>query len=255
MNFDITMTATIRPEIFEKSLKSIMGNIIEYNNKFNFRLIINIDPIGETNNFNQETIEEITKKYHKNSVFVKPNQPDFPTAIKNIWNLVESDFMMHTEDDRIFMREVDLEDIINKFDSNTGICWIQGKLNRLSKFGFKVSKINDYWSINDDKKDPKCLLTMHPCIYRREMLKDLVKYVRKGASPEKVLRLQDTSQLNNSEVQQLKNIINNWEFIVYSNHNSGYSKDIGREWKENMGFSKNRTGRLSSVKSTWIKNR
>jgi hypothetical protein len=44
---DITMTAVIRPTILERTLESIVKNIVTKEHRF--RLIINIDPVGEKN--------------------------------------------------------------------------------------------------------------------------------------------------------------------------------------------------------------
>lgn len=44
---DITMVAVLRPAIVEKTIKDIFERIIKTNRDIDFRLIINVDPIGE----------------------------------------------------------------------------------------------------------------------------------------------------------------------------------------------------------------
>jgi hypothetical protein len=82
MNVDITTTCTLRPHIYDQSLKSVKENIIDENKYINFRIIANIDPIGDKTT--QNTITKIIKKYHNNYIVIKPTEPNFPLAVKNV---------------------------------------------------------------------------------------------------------------------------------------------------------------------------
>jgi hypothetical protein len=81
MKLNIITTATIRPNILNITYKNFF-------NKINFpkdtRLIINIDKIGETNKYNENSILNICRKYlNENQIkYNISNTPSFAKAVK-----------------------------------------------------------------------------------------------------------------------------------------------------------------------------
>ena len=61
---DITMTAVRRPKVIDKTLKSFTKHI--FKNQKDYRLIINIDPVGEGHSNNK--VIDVCEKYFENLV-------------------------------------------------------------------------------------------------------------------------------------------------------------------------------------------
>src|SRR4030043_1164252 len=100
---DITMTATLRPQVISQTLESFCRNIFKDRNSY--RLIVNIDPVGEK--VKTAKVLEVCKQYFKNIVFNTPKFPSFPSAVVWCWSKVESDFSFHLEDDWISVCKID----------------------------------------------------------------------------------------------------------------------------------------------------
>jgi len=92
---DITTTATIRPHILEKTLRSFVRNLFR---GFDCRLIINIDPVGDA----RHTVEDVlavARKHFSTVIWRIPETAHFTRAVKWTWSQVESDFFFNLEDD------------------------------------------------------------------------------------------------------------------------------------------------------------
>ena len=62
IKIDLILIATLRPEILEITLNSFYHKLLK---NFNVRLIVNVDPIGDTR-YTQQDVINICKKYFPN---------------------------------------------------------------------------------------------------------------------------------------------------------------------------------------------
>ena len=79
MKLNIITTATVRPKILNNTYDNFKKNI---NFGEDIKLIINIDPIGETQKYNQNSVLKIAKKHFKNINYNLSGTPSFSKAVK-----------------------------------------------------------------------------------------------------------------------------------------------------------------------------
>lgn len=75
---DVCMTATIRPKIVLQTLRSFYKRM--FRDKDRYRLIINVDPIGE--NAKREEVVDVCKNFFTTVIYNFPSAPSFPAAVK-----------------------------------------------------------------------------------------------------------------------------------------------------------------------------
>jgi len=113
---DITMTSVLRPEIVRGTLKSFFKSMF-YKNPDRYRLIVNIDPLGNGKATANDVLE-VCKNHFKKVVYNISKEPSFPKAVRWTWDQVESPWVFHLEDDWIVHRKVDVDhmiEIMNKY--------------------------------------------------------------------------------------------------------------------------------------------
>jgi len=118
------MTAVLRPEVVEETLRSLVV-CLRYSGKF--RLIINIDPIGEVG-YTQEIIEYVAKLYfaNKNAVFVNmPKNAMHGRAVRWLLDQAKSEYILYWEDDYVLLDRINLDDHINVLSKRKklGVIW------------------------------------------------------------------------------------------------------------------------------------
>ena len=92
---DITTTATIRPDLFYKTLQSSTKNLFFHRKEY--RLILNVDPIGE--DVNPMEMVRVGKQFFDNVVYNIPDEPNLAQACRWCWQNTDSEYVFHLEDD------------------------------------------------------------------------------------------------------------------------------------------------------------
>src|SRR5438105_4658591 len=115
MKIDVVMTATLRPEVIDLTLFSFSKNFFAQLD--DLRLIINIDPIGESQ-CQSKDIVEICRRYFGNVIYRSPDQPSFSRAVKWCWEQVEAGLFLHLEDDWLLTKFVPLERVLSRFEQD-----------------------------------------------------------------------------------------------------------------------------------------
>ena len=87
---DITMTGVIRPDILTKTLESIVKNICQ--ERDGFRLIMNIDPIGEP--IKPAKVVKVAQRYFDDIVYNIPKTPSFAKAVKWVWQTATAPYIL-----------------------------------------------------------------------------------------------------------------------------------------------------------------
>jgi len=216
---DITMTAVIRPSILKRTLDSFCANMFtpEIIKKYNCRLIINIDPIGE--NFSQDYVYNIAKIYFKNTTILKPSVPSFAGAVIRCWENVDQKFCFHLEDDWILLTKIDVEKMIISLEENDIVSM------RLNK---EPSLIKHQQNINFIYHEK---LSLNPTLFKSDFLKDIVGHMDSTLNPEKQLRVNAPGKRGE--------ILRNVKHAIYTGSgNNKIVQDIGREWMKKTKFYK-----------------
>ena len=112
LKLDVVIVATIRAEILRMTLDSFCKNFLH---QFKIRVIVNVDPIGETDKNTQMDIVEICREYFDEVIYNCPENPSYAKAVVWGWNQVKTDLFLNLEDDWILKRELDFEEVTAPF--------------------------------------------------------------------------------------------------------------------------------------------
>jgi len=95
MQIDVTTTSIRRHNILDSTYNLFFERMLS-KSKHDFRLIINVDPVGESSN---EQMMAVIERYFKHHVINFSDTPSFPMALKRVWSKVESKYFFNLEDD------------------------------------------------------------------------------------------------------------------------------------------------------------
>lgn len=215
---DITITATVRPKLFQKTLSSFVSNMLL--NESDYRIILNVDPIGEDKDPMQ--IVNVAKGFFRNIVYRVPPNPSFPQAVIWCWQQVTADYCFHLEDDWKLMRPININNMIEILDNDPRLVSL-----RLSKLG-KPETISSK-DQNGYIYYPK--LSLNPTLLKGSFVKTVVKFMDENLNPEKQLRCGKATQRNIYLCKFLHG--------VYTKEGlDQIVKDTGRSWMETTKFEK-----------------
>ena len=229
---DITMTATLRPSVLNCTLDNIKKFIVDQNSKeFNFRLIVNIDPIGEK--VNSFDIVEICKSYFPNLIFNTPQEPSFAKAVKWVWINSSSEFVFHIEDDWLFNKKVDILKmiyILKKYPDLSSLRLYKHntpKLKVIDTFNCKWNYNKDGFYLADDYKNQ---FGLNPILIKRKFILDVLPKMVDNINPEKQFR---------STQNFMEPIIKKWKYGLFTTPGElAIISDIGRYWMERQSLKK-----------------
>ena len=228
---DITMTAVIRPAIIERTLKSIVENIVTKGNKF--RLVINIDPVGEK--VKPKMVMRVAKKYFKDIVFNHARHPSFPKAVIWVWRNSDAPYIFHIEDDWSINRKIDVNKMINILDNHDDLSSLRlykyptpkGKV--FSTFGCKwrYNKAGFYVADRWQKQ-----FGLNPILIKRQFIDEALPRMRDNKNPEKQFR---------ATQDYMVPVIKKWKYGLYASPSEkALVSDIGYAWRRRTRFVKPR---------------
>uniref|UniRef100_A0A6M3L343 Glycosyltransferase n=1 Tax=viral metagenome TaxID=1070528 RepID=A0A6M3L343_9ZZZZ len=238
-NIDIAMTAIIRPEVINKTLKSFCREAFSKRNH-KYRLIINVDPIGRSD-VDSMSVISICKRYFpkEDIIFNTPNMPSFPKAVKWVWSQVQSEFVFHLEDDWLLLKNIDLNDMIltfRKYDNLASLRLSNKKLKVVGTRLIDVGPLRYEYKREIHKKLNVAIgrgvsFSLNPSLMRCSVIKSIVPLLKENVNPEKQLRKAN---------HVLRDIIMKWDYGVYGTPGDRACVDgsIGRYWREKMRFKK-----------------
>ncbi len=221
---DITTTATIRPGLFYKTLKSFTEKLFIHQKEY--RLILNIDPIGE--DVNPMDMVKVGRSFFDNIVYNIPDEPNFAQACKWCWQQTNSKYVFHLEDDWTLSRKIFMSNILSLMENN--ICMMS---LRLPKLNLKHVEKKD--SKNGFIKHHKILL--NPTIFQGSFIRSVADRMNIIDNPEKQLRR--VFKLKNNQIAGIYCGVGDGEYI----------KHHGREWQKSSRYHK----RKGSNFITWEK--
>jgi hypothetical protein len=222
IKIDLILIATLRPEILEITLNSFYHKLLK---DFDVRLIVNVDPIGDTK-YTQQDIIKICKKYFPNMLSNTPAEPSFSKAVHWCWQQINSKIFFHLEEDWCLKSKVDVKNVLAPFE-NKEVVSVRLNITRNSKF-----KIVDNLVVTD-------IFSLNPSFFKSEFIKEKIKKYNENEDPEK---------------QICKNIrtalFPNPKFILYGKSNQrSLVIDIGKIWREKRSL--NKWNSFGSGPSVW----
>lgn len=225
---DIAMTATLRPKVIRHTLESFCKNLFTERNRY--RLIINVDPIGE--NIKQEEIVNECKRYFGDVIYNLPSVPSFPLAVKWTWEQSNTDFVFHLEDDWLLTTKLNIDDMISILNKDKSIACLRlpkkgifggdhitylGGIYDRGRGNYYITKSNSQFGLN-------------PVLIRKEFVKEAVPIMSPYLNPEK--------QFRPSKNEKMNILINKWFYGLYCISSGATVLDNGTSWRDKNKFKK-----------------
>jgi hypothetical protein len=214
---DICMTATIRHSLLNDTLDSFTKNMLI--DKDRYRLIINIDPIGEKIK-RINAILQIAQTYFSEVVYNIPETPGFTKAVQWCWSQTKHPLVFHLEDDWTLLCKINIDsmiDILNKYENLVSLRLNKentGKSKHGAKFGFVYH--------------PK--ISLNPTLFKGEFIRNIFPLMDLSKNPEKQLRVNKT---------KLGKYLSKFNHGIYTKDSvDKIVLDIGRDWMKKSKFTK-----------------
>jgi hypothetical protein len=237
---DLLLVCGARPVLLEKTLESFSEKVFE-----NFKIanvFANIDKFqgGEAE---VSQVEELILDYFPNAVLRKPETPSFTRSVIWLWGSVRSSFCLHLEDDWVANSRITEEMIFPNFigkvrqvsiltaEKNWPICEpFHCKWRRRRILGLNFGRVFF-------RNEP--LFTTSPSFLERSFAVRSASLMDDNYDPEK--------QLFDNRNPELRGFTRNFENRLISNGSEYLIRDIGREYREELGLKKH----LIDGKSIW----
>lgn len=238
--FDITMTATLRPELIERTLKSFYRNLFKEWLRY-AQIYVNVDCAGcedwDLQEHLQNQIQDILDGffYPNKPIINYPNEPDFPTAWFWCMDNTKSRLVFHLEEDWEMNFEQDFEEMYGMFYKYPKL-----KHLRLSQFvstdestkmwGRHFARWNgDFYEIEE-----KSIISVgwcgHPSLNDGEWLRSCAKLMDRRKNPEK--------QFHYNRKVVKEGIMDNMFGVFHKRGQGRGIRDTGREWMREHGYKK-----------------
>lgn len=247
---DITTTATLRPEILENTYKSFWDQLSkESKNEYNFRLTINIDPIGDERYTQQDVLEVAEKYFGKNKVWhIMPSTNNFAYAVQCLWSGTESKYVFHLEDTWQFNKCIDLNKLVYIIDNYPNIAYINFFKGRLTDTSPKPT----FYSTYNTKEDRKLFLQidrplLSPGLFRGEFVREISNLMSKTDNPELQIWGHSKEVGDYKASDKLQECLNGWDYVIYTEYwrlpfwyfaQKEVDATMGRKWKTKHNFRK-----------------
>lgn len=214
---DITTTATIRPSLLDITLSSFREKMLT--NKYNYRLIINIDPIGE--DLKRKNILKIANKYFDDVVFNLPETPGFTKAVQWCWSQTSSAYVFHLEEDWKLLYKIDIDDMVKILDTYKDLASL-----RLNKDNTGDSKHSRKYGFVYHPK-----ISLNPTLFKGEFIRKVFPLMDMNKNPEKQLRASNSTVLGK--------YLSEYHHGIYTKESiNSVVLDIGRQWMATSRFTK-----------------
>lgn len=225
---EIMMTATKRPQVIERTLKTFKANLFR---NISTEIIVNIDPVGPGKT--KDTLDVVEEYFRIKSVNL-PGVPHFGRAFKWVWSQAEAEMCFWLEDDWELILPVDLLRMVRLMKENCDLAILRLPWKAV---GTGYSK-NWKWFFPWNGKFFECPEDVrrevgfcgHPSLIRGEYVRNIVPFLEPEKNPEK--------QFHHGHPELLKEI-ERWRYGVFGRPGQGPAiRDIGREWMVENGYRK-----------------
>ena len=245
---DITITATIRPDILKTTLDSFFNNcfykFIKDNGLDCLNIIINVDPVGDTHKYNQYDVVDVCKEFTDSIKYNCPQQANFAKAVKWVWYQTTSDYIFHLEDDWLLNRKVDLQKVID-YLNDTNLSSIRFYKNKYpSEKPYMISDV-EYVYDNDElftTLHNNNQFSLNPNIIKKSFIDEALELMTDDINPEKQFRC------TNPVMKDF--VLSNFYGVYGRPYLDALVSDNGRIWRKNRKLIKP----SGSVFTEWVSN-
>ena len=233
---DITMTAVLRPAILRETLEKIVKHVVDDPNRF--RLIINIDPIGEK--IKPKEVVKVCRRYFKDVIYNIPKKPSFPKAVKWVWENSNAPFVFHWEDDVNILRDINIGEMIKILNDHERLSSLRLYKDKTPK-SKRFKTFSCMWIYNKAgfyvATDWKRQFGLNPILIKRKFINQALPMMKDNVNPEKQFRYTQKYMLP---------IIRKWYYGIYTKpgHRRLIDGRKGQRWKNRIGVDKPSTGRF-----------
>ena len=257
MKIDVCMIGVVRPSMIEETLDSLIDNMLNENHEY--RMIVNIDPVGERGKTQDDVIKVISSYGFFAPILVRtPDKPSVVNAVKWVLNQAESDFVIFKEDDIKILEPLYLDTMIEVLKKNPKLSSLHTDKwgtaldhPRTIEDGKKIIRSGFEWNL---KKQGFYLATQWhraysflPNLTKIEFVKEAVKYIRPriGQSPTNIIK----GKAGDVDGTLFK-FLSSWDYGYWTCPDRPKQiEDLGKEWKQKRGWKKPSRG----VWQTWVK--
>lgn len=228
---DIAMTAVLRPAILSETLQTIKRHVCKGNTD-RFRLIINIDPVGE--DIKPKKMLKMIRKNFDDVLFRIPKRPSFPKAVNWVWSQTTAPYVFHWEDDVNILHPIDIDDMIaihKKYPDISSLRLYKAVTPRKKV----INTFSCRWDYNEDgfylARDWRRQFGLNPILIKSEFVKEAVLRMVSNINPEKQFR---------ESQSHMKPLIQKWKYALYTKPGAPRMVDgrKGQAWKNNLGIDK-----------------
>lgn len=232
MKLDVTIVAGRRPELLRATLDSFFHRALAYHDVQN--VFVNIDPIFGDEADADACIKAV-KDYFPSPVIFTPANAGFGAAVKTLWSMTTSDYVMHLEDDWLVLEEI---------DSRVETCFERKRVKQVS-----FHTANQKWDIgrrgNRHRRRRYAtfmgikfplpgtypIFTTSPSIIDGQFARMSAELMNTSFDPEK--------QFYYGVNSPLERAVAKYDNFIFSPNCRPLIVDTGREWREERGISKN----------------
>lgn len=254
------MVAVVRPAMIKETVQSLIDNML--NKDHSFRMILNVDPIGEQGKTQEDVVNLIKDFDYFDDVVVRtPPKPHVVKAVRWCLDQAESDLVIFKEDDIKILEHIDLNRMIELLDSYPLLSSLHTDkwgtaLDHQRTFdnGHKIQRCGFMWEYGYKGMIPFYRATQWhraysflPNLTKIKFIKDARKYIKPayGASPTNIMK----GKAGNIE-GTLHSFLASWEYGYFTRPEMPKQiEDLGKEWKQERGWKKPPKG----VWQTWVK--
>lgn len=262
MKIDVCMVSVVRPRMIRETTKLLIKNYL--NDDHAFRLILNVDPIGETGTYTQGDVVEVIKDldFFDDIVVRTPPKPHVVKAVRWCLDQAETDLVIFKEDDIAILEPLDLNRMIALLDSYPNLSSLHSDKwgtaldhkRTLDENAHKIWRCNFEWEFGWARGIPFYKATQWqraysflPNLTKIEFIKEARQFIRPaiGASPTNILK----GKAGDIDGKLFK-FLSSWEYGYFTRPEQPRQiEDYGKEWKQKRGWKKPPKG----VWQTWIK--
>jgi hypothetical protein len=229
MDLDVTMTATIRPEIVKRTIQSFHENLLHV---ADYRVIVNVDPVGHANSAIE--VQDVLRQYCKHVIAFYPRVPNFPAAFKKVWEEATADFVLSLEDDWQLMYPMSLLRMIEILSTYPKLALLRLPFRPTGMDSAKNWQVffpwnGDYFECPTDQRG-SIGFCGHPSLIKRRFIADILPFLSEDSNPEKQFHARKSP---------LMDVVLQWDYGVFGEQGAPPAVvDIGREWMLKNGFVK-----------------
>lgn len=238
-NFDITMTATLRPELIKITLDSHIENLFKEDIK-KAKLIINVDLAGAEEKYHDSKSRDVfllVDKYPFRAVEMRVgNPPFFPAAFHWCWDHAKMPFVFHLEEDWEMMKPLNFSQMWSIMEKDSTLAHLRLSYFPSTEISCKNWNKFTYWNGEyfEVPCHDKCVIGWcgHPSLNRLSFMRKALSHSNRMANPEKQIKGRRGSHPINYLLDANK-------FGVFTPQDSSpIVRDIGRRWMVEHGYVK-----------------